>query len=162
LGQNQKTECREFNDLQTAKLSKKQLCDRTNEAAIKSYNAEHGTAIAIRNIKYLNDIVAQDYRAVKRVTRPMLGLKSFEAAHDTLVGIKLMPMIKKRQLGGEEGEAGLTAAAPFDALAASSPHRPGQRPLHDLLSKICDTTVAALGKGDAMECSSRAGLTCGS
>jgi DDE domain len=143
LGQNPKIECREFNDLQTAKLSKKQLCDRTNEAAIKSYNAEHGTAIAIRNIKYLNDIVAQDYRAVKRVTRPMLGLKSFEAAHDTLVGIKLMPMIKKRQLGGEEGEAGLTAAAPFDALAASSPHRPGQRPLHDLLSKICDTTKKA-------------------
>src|SRR6266446_6892759 len=91
LGQNPKIEYREFNDLQTAKLSKKQLCDRTNEAAIKSYNAEHGTAIAIRNIKYLNDIVAQDYRSVQRVTRPMLGLKSFEAAHDTLVGIKLMP-----------------------------------------------------------------------
>ena len=121
-----------------------------------------GSALALRPIPKLPHRVAQDYRAVKRVTRPMLGLKSFEAAHDTLVGIKLMPMIKKRQLGGEEGEAGLTAAAPFDALAASSPHRPGQRPLHDLLSKMCDTTVAAPGKGDAMECSSRAGLTCGS
>jgi transposase-like protein len=28
-----------------------------NEAAIKSYNEEHGTAIAIRQIKYLNNIV---------------------------------------------------------------------------------------------------------
>ena len=46
-----------------------------NEAAIKSYNEEHGTAIAIRKIKYLNNIVEQDHRGVKRVTRPMLGFK---------------------------------------------------------------------------------------
>ncbi len=44
-----------------------------NEAAIKSYNAEHGTTIAIRKLKYLNNIVEQDHRGVKRVTRPMLG-----------------------------------------------------------------------------------------
>src|SRR6266403_5707787 len=43
-----------------------------NEAAIKSYNEEHGTVIAIRKIKYLNNIVEQDHRGVKRVTRPML------------------------------------------------------------------------------------------
>ena len=36
-----------------------------NEAAIKSYNQEHGTAIAIRQVKYLNNIVEQDHRAVK-------------------------------------------------------------------------------------------------
>jgi putative transposase len=51
-----------------------------NEAAIKSYNAEHGTAIIIRKRKYLNNIVEQDHRAVKRVTRPMLGFKAFDAA----------------------------------------------------------------------------------
>jgi len=89
-----------------------------NEAAIKSYNAEHGTAIEIRKIKYLNNIVAQDQRAVKRVTQPMLGFKSFEAAHDTLVGIEIRHMIKKRQLVVEEGEEGLTAAEQFYSLAA--------------------------------------------
>ena len=57
-----------------------------NEAAIKSYNEEHGTNLIIRQVKYLNNIVAQDHRAVKRVTRPMLGFQSFEAAQDTLVG----------------------------------------------------------------------------
>ena len=51
-----------------------------NEAAIKSYNEEHGTAIAIRKIKYLNNIVEQDHRAVKRITRPMLGFKSFDSS----------------------------------------------------------------------------------
>jgi tetratricopeptide (TPR) repeat protein len=34
----------------------------------------------LRQCKYLNNVVEQDHRAVKRVTRPMLGFKSFEAA----------------------------------------------------------------------------------
>jgi len=41
-----------------------------NEAAIKRYNEEHGTHIIIRRVKYLNNIVEQDHRGVKRVTRP--------------------------------------------------------------------------------------------
>jgi len=89
-----------------------------NEAAIKSYNAEHGTAIAIRKIKYLHNIVEQDHRGVKRVTRPRLGFKAFEAAQDTLVGVALMHMIKKRQLVVEESDEGLTAAELFYSLAA--------------------------------------------
>ena len=89
-----------------------------NEAAIKSYNAEHGTAIVIRQVKYLNNVVEQDHRGVKRVTRPMLGFKSFDAAQDTLVGIELMHMIKKRQMVVEAGAEGLTAAELFCSLAA--------------------------------------------
>jgi len=111
-----------------------------NEAAIKSYNEAHGTNIIIRQVKYLNNIVEQDHRGVKRVTRPMLGFKSFAAAQDTLVGIELMHMIKKKQMVLEAGDEGLTAAELFYSLAASSPHRQGQLPLHDHLSKICDTT----------------------
>jgi putative transposase len=89
-----------------------------NEAAIKSYHEAHGTAIAIRQVKYLNNVVEQDHRGVKRVTRPMLGFKSFEAAQDTLVGIELMRMIKKRQMRVEDGDEGLTAAELFYSLAA--------------------------------------------
>jgi hypothetical protein len=81
-----------------------------NAAAIKSYNEEHGMTILIRQVKYLNNIVEQDHRAVKRVTRAMLGFKSFEAAQDTLAGIELMHMIKKRQRVMETGEEHLTAA----------------------------------------------------
>ncbi len=88
-----------------------------NEAAIKRYNEEHGTAIEIRKVKYLNNIVEQDHRGVKRITRPMLGFKAFDAAQSTLVGIELMHMIKKRQLVVEEGDEGLTAAEQFYALA---------------------------------------------
>jgi len=89
-----------------------------NEAAIKSYNEEHSTAIAIRKRKYLNNIVEQDHRGVKRVTRPMLGFKAFAAAQDTLVGIERMHMSKKRQMMVEAGAEGLTAAAQFYSLAA--------------------------------------------
>jgi transposase-like protein len=89
-----------------------------NAAAIKSYNAEHGTSIAIRQVKYLNNVVEQDHRAVKRVTRPMLGFKSFEAAQGTLVGIELMHMIKKKQMVLEAGDEGRTAAELFYSLAA--------------------------------------------
>jgi len=89
-----------------------------NEAAIKRYNKEHGTNIIIRRVKYSNNIVEQDHRGSKRVTQPMLGFKSFEAAQDTLVGIELMHMIKKRQLAVEESDEGLTAAELFYSLAA--------------------------------------------
>jgi putative transposase len=89
-----------------------------NEAVINRYNEEHGTNIIIRQVKYLDNIVEQDHRGVKRVTRPMLGFKSFDAAQDTLVGIELMHMIKKRQLRVEAGDEGFTAAEQFYSLAA--------------------------------------------
>ena len=66
----------------------------------------------------LNNIVEQDHRGDKRVTRPMLGCKAFEAAQDTLVGIELMHMIKKRQMVREAGDEGCTAAELFYSLAA--------------------------------------------
>ena len=88
-----------------------------NEAAIKSYNEEHGTAIVIRKTKYLNNIVEQDHRGVKRITRPMLGFKSFDAAQSTFTGIELMHMLRKGQLAGDR-EAGRSAAEQFYALAA--------------------------------------------
>ncbi|HZC01129.1 MAG TPA: DDE-type integrase/transposase/recombinase, partial [Gammaproteobacteria bacterium] len=89
-----------------------------NAAAIRSYNKEYGTAISIRQVKYLNNMVEQDHRSVKRVTRPMLGFKSFAAAQAALVGIELMHMLKKGQMVVVEGAEGLTAADQFYALAA--------------------------------------------
>ena len=87
-----------------------------NAAAIRSYNEDHGTAIIIRQVKYRNNVVEQDHRGVKRVTRPMLGVRFFDAAQCTLAGIELMHMLRKGQI--EEGvEQGLTPAQQFYALA---------------------------------------------
>ena len=88
-----------------------------NAAAIRRYNQEHGTAIIIRQVKYLNNLVEQDHRAVKRITRPMLGFKSVEAAQCTLAGVELMHMLRKGQ-GAGRANHGRTAAEQFYALAA--------------------------------------------
>jgi putative transposase len=88
-----------------------------NAAAIRGYNEAHGTALIIRQVKYLNNVVEQDHRGVKRVTRPMLGFKSFDAAQFTLAGVELMHMLRKGQLEGGI-EQGQTSAAQFYALAA--------------------------------------------
>ena len=69
-------------------------------------------------MKYLNNVVEQGHRAVKRVIRPMLGFKSFEAAQRTLAGIELMHILKKGQMVRAVGAKGLTAAEQFYALAA--------------------------------------------
>jgi putative transposase len=88
-----------------------------NAAALRSDNQEHGTAI-IHRVKYLNHVVEQDYRGVKRVTRPRLGFKSFEAAQGTLVGIELMHMLKKGQMALDGELESLTPPAQCYALAA--------------------------------------------
>ncbi|MHB8140078.1 MAG: IS6 family transposase [Vulcanimicrobiaceae bacterium] len=89
----------------------------TNTAGIESYNAEHDTMIAIRQCKYLNNIVEQDHRAVKRIVRPMLGFKSFYCARVIIAGIELMHMIRKGQMRSNDGSA-LSATQQFYSLAA--------------------------------------------
>lgn len=53
--------------------------------------------IQIRQIKYLNNIIEQDHRGIKRITNPMMGFKSFDSATSTLAGIELFLMLKKGQ-----------------------------------------------------------------
>jgi putative transposase len=88
----------------------------SNLAALKAINAERETPIKIRLRKYLNNIVEQDHRAIKRRTRPMLGFKKFACARILLNGIELMHMIYKGQMKSHGLER--TAAQQFYSLAA--------------------------------------------
>ena len=49
----------------------------SNKAALNSINEETEEQIEILQCKYLNNIVEQDHRNIKRITRPMLGFKNF-------------------------------------------------------------------------------------
>ena len=49
----------------------------------------------LRQVKYLNNRVEQDHRNIKRITKPMMGFKSFNSARRTLRGIEAMNMIRK-------------------------------------------------------------------
>ena len=79
-------------------------------------NAQGESQIVIRQVKYLNNLVEQDHRAIKGVTKPMLNFKSFRTARSILAGIELMHMIRKGQLM-LEGCIELSFANQFYALA---------------------------------------------
>jgi putative transposase len=49
--------------------------------------------IEVRRIKYLNNIVEQDHRGIKNITKYTLGFKSFESAEATIAGIELRWML---------------------------------------------------------------------
>ena len=54
--------------------------------------------VEIRQIKYLNNIIEQDHRSIKRIIAPMLGFQFFRSANKTLKGIEAMNMVKKGQV----------------------------------------------------------------
>ena len=54
--------------------------------------------VSLRQIKYLNNMIEQDHRSIKKIVRPMLGFQSFHTAIKTLKGIEIMHMIKKGQV----------------------------------------------------------------
>jgi len=87
-----------------------------NTAAIESIHADTGAEIELRRSNYLNNIVEQDHRAIKRIVRPMMGFKSFHCARVILAGIETMHMIKKGQLDCPKAKAS-SAASQFYSLA---------------------------------------------
>jgi len=51
-----------------------------------------------RQQKYLNNIVEQDHRFIKKRICSMLGFKCFDTATSILSGVESMYMIKKEQI----------------------------------------------------------------
>ena len=70
----------------------------SNISALESINKALPEAdkIEVRQIKYLNNIVEQDHRFIKRITKPMMGFKSFVSASATLAGIELHHMLGEK------------------------------------------------------------------
>jgi transposase-like protein len=65
--------------------------------AVKALKADE-TLVAetqLRQSKYLNNVIEQDHRNIKRLTKPMMGFGSFKTARRTLSGIEAMSMIRK-------------------------------------------------------------------
>lgn len=89
-----------------------------NKAAIEEYNSDNGMSIEIRQVKYLNNIVEQDHRGIKRITNSMLGFKSFDSATITLAGIEMVHMLRKRQMAMQQENSAQNLASIFYSLAA--------------------------------------------
>ncbi len=54
--------------------------------------------VGIRQIKYLNNIIEQDHRSIKRIVHSMLGFQSVLSANKNLKVVEAMNMIKKGQV----------------------------------------------------------------
>jgi IS6 family transposase len=75
----------------------------------------------LRQCKFLNNIVEQDHRRVKRLVRPGLGFGGFHTARRTLAGYEAMAMIKKgqvRKVGGRDMRTQATFVAELFQIAA--------------------------------------------
>ena len=85
-----------------------------NTAALAALNAEKAKddTITVRQQKYLNNLVEQDHRNIKRRIRPMLEFKSFRRAQTLLAGIEVIQMIRKGQYQHPDGD-GLSPAEQF-------------------------------------------------
>lgn len=88
-----------------------------NTADIESAKADACVDILMRQNKYLNNIIEQDHQAIKLITRPMLGFKSFWSARIIIAEIETMHMIRKGQLRCPGGQT-TPAAQQFYCLAA--------------------------------------------
>jgi putative transposase len=69
--------------------------------------------VEILQVKYLNNLIEQDHRFIKKITKPMMGFKAFHSAKATIDGIETAHMIRKGQLSDEN----IPAYKQFMALA---------------------------------------------
>ena len=73
--------------------------------------------ITVRQSNYLNNLIEQDHRNIKRRICHMLGFRLFRRVQTILAGIKLIHMIRKGQFQHQDGDE-LSSAEQFYLLAA--------------------------------------------
>ena len=91
----------------------------SNTSALNSINKDlpEDAQIEIRQNKYVNNMIEQDHRPIKKRTKPMLGFKNFHSAKNTIAGIENIRMIQKGQIIGADEH--LYACENFKTLMAS-------------------------------------------
>ena len=85
-----------------------------NREGIKTFNKRNFKNVKWRQCKYLNNIVEQDHRNVKRRITISTGFKDFESAQRTLAGIEVVNIIRKNQIKDSKS----TTYKTFNSLAA--------------------------------------------
>ena len=91
----------------------------SNTCALGGFNKDlpEDQQIEIRKNKYLNNIIEQDHRFIKKLTKPMLGFKSFRSAKITISGIENIRIIQKGQIIGSNNN--VSAFENFKMLMAA-------------------------------------------
>jgi len=89
--------------------------DGANALGLEKYCTANDTVIKVRQVKYMNTIVEQDHRRIKRRTRPMMGFKSFRSAQNSLAAIETVAQMRKGQM---RFAGNLSIHRQFEMLAA--------------------------------------------
>ena len=76
-----------------------------NKEGIRTFNKRNFKKIRWRQCKYLNNIVEQDHRNIKRRIAINTGFKEFESAQRTLAGIETVNIIRKNQIENPKATA---------------------------------------------------------
>lgn len=87
----------------------------SNLAGLQAVNmilkfTETGALVEIRQIKYLNNILEQDHRFIKLITKQKTSFKAFHSASATIAGIEVAHLIRKNQLDNDN-------RSPFEVFA---------------------------------------------
>jgi transposase-like protein len=69
-----------------------------------------------RHVNYLNNLLEQDHRFIKRLVKPGMGFFSFETAWRTLQGYETIHLLRKGQMQGVNKGDVLGQAAFFATL----------------------------------------------
>ena len=72
--------------------------------------------VELRQNKYLNNVIEQDHRNIKRIVKPMMGFQSFNTARRTLRGIEAMSMKRIGQVKGIKQGDGVSSAKFIEQL----------------------------------------------
>jgi hypothetical protein len=113
--------------------------------ALKELQATRILAVSceFRQSKYLNNLVEQDHRFLKRLVKPGMGFFSFETAWRTLRGYEVMNMVRKGQIqGGSKGDSLRQAAFIAELFGA---HSRRTTKLCSLSSSLCFCNTAIQG-----------------
>lgn len=86
----------------------------SDHSGLEAVNCEYGLDIEVRQVKYLNNIVEQSHRLIRKMIRPMKSFQNFWSASKTIAGIEIVDMIYRDQVASP----GSTAAERFSAFAA--------------------------------------------
>ena len=92
------------------------------------------TTLDLMGALYLNNIVEQDHRRIKRLVRPGLGFGSFRTARQTLAGFETMAMMRKGQVRKIDGHD-IRGQAAFIADLFDRPHERSE-PTHNLRASL--------------------------
>ncbi len=93
-----------------------------------------GMMFEILQVKYLNNILEQDHRFIKKITKPMMGFKAFHSASATIAGIEVAHMIRKGQFANNNH-------SPFQVFCRARSIIVPSDKAHLTSTKFCDRTI---------------------